>query len=311
MLAASGACCIARLPYAQYSHACVHRSLGALDDVDPAGQGRGMYDRSCQRDQTAAGHAAAVSGNSRGNCSAGSGHLASERQSDVSEPRAGYLSTGASYSESRPEPKSKYSHTPDLCCNYAAAAAAAAAALLQYDCEDFLHLSQFGEAGESGPLLTMANWGASYLSARDEDAFAGNPLLEDEPLFTDELNLTQGLLTAITTDAAADAAASADTSAAAADSMAVATDCNDSSSSATATAAAAAAVVRVGVGVIVTSRTHPECVLVGRRKGSHGAGEVMEETGLALLQSKCIYRGATNNTDVDGSGKHYVTIFMQ
>jgi hypothetical protein len=38
--------------------------------------------------------------------------------------------------------------------------------LLQYDCEEFLHLSQFGEAGESGPLLTMANWGASYLSAR-------------------------------------------------------------------------------------------------------------------------------------------------
>jgi hypothetical protein len=38
---------------------------------------------------------------------------------------------------------------------------------------------------------------------------------------------------------------------------------------------------------------------------------VQEETGLALLQSKCIYRGATNNTDVGGSGKHYVTIFMQ
>jgi hypothetical protein len=38
---------------------------------------------------------------------------------------------------------------------------------------------------------------------------------------------------------------------------------------------------------------------------------VQEETGLALSEDGCIYRGATNNTDVGGSGKHYVTIFMQ
>jgi 8-oxo-dGTP diphosphatase len=86
---------------------------------------------------------------------------------------------------------------------------------------------------------------------------------------------------------------------------------------------------RVGVGVFVISKSHPGCVLLGKRRGSAGAGswalpgghlefgedwalcaerEVFEETGLRLSQVRCT---AVLNAVVTEQSYHYLVILMR
>jgi len=83
---------------------------------------------------------------------------------------------------------------------------------------------------------------------------------------------------------------------------------------------------RVGVGVIIVQES---LILLGRRKGSHGAGtwalpgghlefgesvedcarrELAEETGLRL---KLVMPGPYTNDVMPADGKHYVTVYVQ
>eukprot|EP00298_Acanthocystis_sp_HF-20_P013262 c20273_g1_i2.p1 GENE.c20273_g1_i2~~c20273_g1_i2.p1 ORF type:complete len:158 (+),score=61.42 c20273_g1_i2:25-474(+) len=87
-------------------------------------------------------------------------------------------------------------------------------------------------------------------------------------------------------------------------------------------------VVKVGVAVLVLNKEKPEHVLVGVRKGSHGAGklalpgghlefgesfeecskrELMEETGLELESVSTV---SVTNDVMTSENKHYVTVFL-
>jgi 8-oxo-dGTP diphosphatase len=89
---------------------------------------------------------------------------------------------------------------------------------------------------------------------------------------------------------------------------------------------------KVGVSCIIVSPEQPGAILVGKRKGSHGAGtwappgghielgeawtttcerELAEETGLQLSPARFHFITATNDTNIDGNiTLHYITIFM-